>query len=140
MDQPSPFPMPQPWRRSEIIEISDSDESDDSWAQTLFPRESQQLVSQQSNRPSLFPEHVAPVSITVTQNTTRSDPAAGSSSPLHETAANSRSRTPVKGKGKAQEVISTTTSQACESSSSQRSANRLPPAVETRPDDHCMFA
>jgi hypothetical protein len=139
--------MPQPWRRSEIIEISDSDESDDSWGEPLFSRGSQELISERTNTSSLFRGYVVPVSITVTQHTTHSqsvDRATVSSSQPHGlssvTAPSSRSGTPGKGKGKAKEITSITTSQACASSSSQRNAICLPPASERRPDDPCTSA
>jgi len=138
--------MHQPWRRSEIIEISDSDESGDSGGESHFSRKSKQPVSERTNTSSLFRMHVAPVSITVTQHTSHSqnvDRATDSSSRPHRlspVAASSRSGAPGKGKGKAKEITSSTMSQACESNSSQRNASCLPPASEGRPDDRCTFA
>jgi hypothetical protein len=139
--------MPQPWRRSEIIEITDLSESGDSGGESISSRNSQQPTPEKTNTSSLFREHVAPVSITATQYMThpqRVDRATGSNSPPHglspATASSSRRGTPSKGNGKAKEVTSTTTPQACESSSSQQSANCLPPASERKPGDLCTFA
>jgi hypothetical protein len=139
--------MPQPWRRSEIIEIIDSDESDDSGGELHFSRNSQQVAVQRKNASSLC-EHVAPVSTMVTQHTTRSQSvgrAAGSSWQPHgfgpATPSSSRSGTLGKGKGEAEEATSISTPQAGGSSPSWQRANRLPLAPETRrPDDRCMFA
>lgn len=138
--------MPQPWRRSEIIEINDSSESGDSGGESIFSRNSR-LMSERTNTPPLFREHAAPVSITVAQLTTHSqsvDRPTGSNSRPHGlspvTASSSRSGTPGKGEGKAKEITSITTPQACESSSSQRNATCLPPASERQPDDFCTFA
>lgn len=144
---PHLYVMSQPWRRSQIIEIIDSSESGDSGGESIFSRNSQQPASEETKTSSFFREHVAPVSIMATQYMTHSqsvDRATGSNSRPHGlspvTGSSSRSGTPSKGKGKAKKVTSTTTPQACESSSSQRNANCLPPASDRRPDDLCTFA
>ena len=139
--------MSQPWRRSEIIELTDSSQSGDSGGESVFSKSHRRLESESTNTSSLFREHVAPVSITVTQHATHvqsMDRPTGSNSQPHGlspvTASGSRSGTPGKGKGRAKEVTSITVSQACEGGSSQRNANSLPPASEGRPDDLCTFA
>ena len=137
--------MPQPWRLPEIIQINDSSESGDSGGESFFSSSSR-LRSERPNTPPLFREHAAPVSIMATQLTTHSqsvDRPTGSNLRPHglgPVTASSRSGTPGKGKGKAKEVTSITTTQACESSSSQRNTTCLPPASERRPDDLCTFA
>jgi hypothetical protein len=145
---PSSFAMPQPWRRSEIIEITDSDDSGDSGGEFFFSRNSQQLASQRTNA-SLLHERVKPMSLTVTGHTTRSqsvDLATGPSSQSlglsPATASSSRSRTQIEGKGKAKEVtsIATHTSSQVSGGSSQLGANRLPHTLEKRSDDRCTFA
>lgn len=149
---PHLYVMSQPWRRSEIIEITDSSESSDSGGESIFSRNSQQPASEETKTSSFFREHVAPVSIMATQYMTHSqsvDRATGSNSRPHglspvttssSRSGTSRSGTPSKGKGKAKKVTSTTVPQTCESSSSQRNANCLPPASDWGPDDLCTFA
>ena len=139
--------MPQPWRRSEIIELTDSSQSGDSGGEAIFSTNHRRLESGRTNTPSLFHEHVAPASMTVTQYTAHCqsvDRLTGSNSQPHGlspvTASSSRSGTPGKGKGKAKEVTSVTTPQACENGSSQRNGSYLPPVSEGRPDDLCTFA